>query len=170
MIVKKSICSINNKGQAMVETLITTVFLTILAFAALQLVIMVVNDLTMNEAVFAMSRVAVVTKKDEVDTKLREVSLLFLLPDVNLSNPNFIPYEVPVEGKGVSGSHSGTSVQIYSTTIKYLQAVMFGSFFSGPQTLTLGNTTVLKCVARARMVKSPDEDYYDKAYPNAPNF
>ena len=160
----------NNNGQAMTETLITTVFLTVIAFAALQLVIMVVNDISMNEKVFAMSRVAVVSKSGEVSGKIQFVSTLFLLPDVSLAGYNFVPYEVPVEGKSVSGIHSGTSVQIYSTTIKYAQSVMFGSLLSGSQIMSIGNVNLIKNTARARMVKSPDEDYYDKAYPDAPNF
>ena len=59
------------QGQAMVETLLSTVLLTIIVFAALQPVIMVVNDISMNEKVFAMSRVAVVTKKAEADSKIK---------------------------------------------------------------------------------------------------
>jgi hypothetical protein len=161
---------INNKGQAMVETLITTVFLTIIVFAALQLVIMIVNDLSMNEKVFAMSRVAVVSKTAEVDNKMKWISTLFLLPDVKLSGFHFVPYEVPVEGKSVSGSHSGTKAQIYNTSIKYVQSVMFGNLLSGSQIMSIGNVNLIKNTARARMVKSPDEDYYDKAYPGAPNF
>jgi hypothetical protein len=157
-------------GQALVETLLTTVFLTIIAFAALQLVIMVVNDMSMNEKVFAMSRVAVVSKSAEVDKKIQIVSTLFLLPDVKLSGCNFVPYEVPVEGKSVSGSHAGTKVQIYSTTIKYVQSVMFGSLLSGSQIMSIGNVNLIKNTARARMVKSPDEEYYDKAYKDGPNF
>jgi hypothetical protein len=160
----------NNKGQAMVETLITTVFLTVIAFAALQLVIMVVNDMTMNEKAFAISRVAVVTKSDELERKINLVSALFLIPDLKLAGCNFVPYEVPVYGKSVPGSHSGTSVQVYNTTIKYVQSVMFGSLLGGSQIMSIGNVNLIKNTARARMIKSPDEEYYDKAYKDGPNF
>ena len=87
-----------------------------------------------------------------------------------MSGFNFVPYEVPVEGKSVQGSHSGTTVQIYNTTIKYVQSVMFSSLLSGSQIMSISNTNLIKNTARARMIKSPDEDYYDKAYPNAPDF
>ena len=169
---KQNISALNNNGQAMVETLLSTVFLIIITFAALQLVIMVVNDLIMNEAVFALSRVAVVSKKDDVkkNTFLASAVVLATQAKLNGNNITFAAYDVPVDGRDVPGSHSGTTVQIYNSTVKYIQSVMFGYLFSGPQIMSIGNTNVLKCASRARMVKSPDEDYYDKAYNGAPNF
>lgn len=154
----------------MIETLISTVCLVIITFAALQLVIMVVNDLAMNEASFAISRVAVVSKEIDVKQNTFTASGIVLVPQTNLNNMNFAAYDVPVDGKQIPGSHSGTAVQIYNSTVKYIQSVMFGSLFSGQQIMSIGNTNVLKCAARARMVKSPDEDYYDKAYNGAQNF
>ena len=166
---KQKAFTMNSKGQAMVETLITTVFLTIIAFATMQLVIMVVNDLTMNEAAFAISRVAVVSKTDEVPTKTRIAAALVVLTQINPNNINFIAYDVPVEGKDIPGSHSG-NVAKYSTTVKYVQSIMFGSLLSGSQIMSIGNVNLIKNTSRAWMVKSPDEDYYDKAYPDAPNY
>jgi len=87
---------------------------------------------------------------------------------MNPSNIGLVAYDIPVDGKPTPGNHSNTTVQIYNTTVKYIQSVMFGYLFSGPQIMSIGSTNVLKCAARARMVKSPDEDYYDKAYPDAP--
>ena len=154
----------------MVETLITTVFLTIVAFAALQLVIMVVNDMSMNEAAFAASRVAVVSKGTEIEEKMRNVAAVLLAPEFVSAGRDLIPQVPEVQGASVAGIHSGTYVQICSTNIKYMQRIMFGPLLGGPRIMSNGNVTFLKNTARAKMVKSPDEEYYDKAYPNAPNF
>ncbi|MCL1972613.1 MAG: pilus assembly protein [Endomicrobia bacterium] len=52
----------NSKGQTMVEALFVVFFTTIIMFAFLQICIMVVDDMTANEAAFVAVRSAVVTE------------------------------------------------------------------------------------------------------------
>ena len=161
---------LDKRGQALVETLLTTVSLTIIVFAAVQLMIMVVNDLTMNEAAFAISRVAVVSKQNDVSSRTRIASAYLVLSRIDVKNIAFAAYDLRVEGKDSPGSHKDRTVKTYSTTIKYVQSVMFASLLSGPKILSFGNVNLIKSASRSWMVKSPDEDYYDKAYPDAPTF
>jgi hypothetical protein len=55
----------NNYGQSMVEALFVVVFTTIVMFAFLQICIMVVDDMTANEAAFVAMRSAAVTERSE---------------------------------------------------------------------------------------------------------
>ncbi|AKL97664.1 hypothetical protein [Endomicrobium proavitum] len=52
----------NNSGQSMIEALFTVVFTTVIMFCFLQLCIMIVDDMTANEAAFVAMRSAAVTK------------------------------------------------------------------------------------------------------------
>ena len=54
-----------NAGQSLTEALFVVVFTTIIMFAFLQVCIMVVDDMTANEAAFVAMRSAAVTKKSE---------------------------------------------------------------------------------------------------------
>jgi hypothetical protein len=52
----------NNSGQAMLEAVFTIIFITVIMFAFLQICIIVVDDMTANEAAFSAMRSAAVTK------------------------------------------------------------------------------------------------------------
>ncbi|MCX5781623.1 MAG: hypothetical protein NT145_02810 [Elusimicrobia bacterium] len=163
----------NNRGQAMIETLLSTVFLTIVVFAGIQLVIMVVNDLIANEAAFAISRVAVVSKTDkDVKAKTLASALFLFMNEISSGKLDFVPYNVPVDYVTLEGAHINErtnrpkEIKSYNTRLKYLQSIMFGKLLSGSTILSIGNTNVKRNTSRAWMVKSPDEDYYDKSYPS----
>ena len=142
----------------MVETLISTVFLAILVIASIQLVIMVVNDLIANEAAYSISRVAVVSKDNDLNNKTRIAATYLLTWN---TNSRFIPNGAPViEPMNIQAAHNGNPLNINTTSIKYIQRLMFGSFFMGSSF-----NNIMKCTARARMVRSPDEDFYDKSFP-----
>ncbi len=142
----------------MVETLLSTVFLAILVIASIQLVIMVVNDLIANEAAYSISRVAVVSKDNDINNKTRMAEAYLL---AWITNSRFIPNGAPVKDSiSAQAAHNGNPLNINTTSIKYIQRLMFGSFFTGSSF-----NNILKCTARARMVKSPDEDFYDKSFP-----
>jgi hypothetical protein len=111
-----------------------------------------------------------VSKTDQITPKTRAAAGLILAGNINLKYLTFVPYDVPINGKDIQSSHSGAKAQVYNTSIKYVQSIMFGSLLSGPRIMPIGNINLVKNAARARMVKSPDEEYYYKAYPEAPNF
>ena len=99
--IKRGAVMKNNKGQALIETLLTTVTLTIIVFAALQLVMIAVNELIVNEAVFAIARVAVVSRRNEVSSKT-SLAAAYLFAQNNLQ---IIPCSVPVEADEIDGPH-----------------------------------------------------------------
>jgi len=152
----------------MVETLLSTVFLCILIIASIQMIIMVVNEMIANEAAFSISRVAVVSKESDMSAKTRMAFLYLFGTNYNLSNMSFIPYENPEQATEVQPQHTSnyeSPIYIYNTSIKYIQSLMFGYLFTGNSGLSIGGINVMKCAARARMVKSPDEKFYDRSYP-----
>ncbi|MCL2484831.1 MAG: hypothetical protein FWF00_05100 [Endomicrobia bacterium] len=61
----------NSSGQSLIEALFVVVFTTIIMFAFLQICIMVVDDMTLNEAAFVAMRSVSVTKGDSKD-KVKE--------------------------------------------------------------------------------------------------
>ena len=150
----------------MIETLLSTVFLTIMAFAALQLVIMIVNDICMNEAAFTLSRVCMVSKTPDIEGRIKKLAPIFTIKDVYLKSMGFDPYKLPTETQGQTGAHSGTNVMVYNMNIRYFQNIMFGNLLGGNGV----TANMINDTARARTVKSPQEEYYDKAYSGAPNF
>lgn len=160
----------NNKGQALVETLLTTVMLTIITFAAIQLCIIVVNMLISNEAAFALARVAAVAPtQDDVNNNTRLSAGFILLNQVSLNNFSYLPYDIPYREKQF-GNYEGSSIKGISIQLKYLSNIMFASYLSGSTLYSLGGIHLLKGSAVSPMVKSPDENFYVRAYPNAPNF
>ena len=73
----------NRRGQSMLEALFVVVFTTIIMFAFLQICIMVVDDMTANEAAFVAMRSASVTmrSKREEEAKSRiDTYMLFYYP------------------------------------------------------------------------------------------
>ena len=154
----------------MVEMLLIVIYLTIITFAALQLVIMVTNDLSMNEAAFALSRVAIVSKTRDVEFKIKKASLIFSLKDVYVTGLNFLLCDLSGETKRAGQEQSHGNVRVYNMDINYIQCVMFGSLLSGSRIASAGTNNMIRSTSCSRMVKSPEEDYYDKAYPCAGKF
>ncbi len=162
--------SMRSKGQALVETLLTTVMLTVVVFAAIQFCVIIVNMLIANEAAFSVSRVAVVAANDEALKKNTQWAALFLLArHVSLGNFQFIPDDIPVDKKTLAACHK-TEIQAYNAHLKYSSNIMFGRFLGGSRIYSIGTIHLLKGAACSRMIKSPDEKYYNKAYPDAAEF
>jgi len=165
----------NNHGQGIVETLIVIIlFLTAGVFALVQLSIVIYNNLLVNEASFATGRVAVVCKKDEVQSKTQQAALLILGPQV--SPQNLIPTKVSVWEKNPLGKaakdYANQDILAYTTRIQFFTRLMFSSLLNPFHMFSFysGGNPYFEQISRARMVKSPDEKYYWKAYPDAKNF
>ncbi|MDR2773073.1 MAG: pilus assembly protein [Elusimicrobiota bacterium] len=71
----------NNRGQAMIEAVVTIVFITIIMFSFLQICIIVVDDMTANEAAFVAMRSAAVTpsqsRSKEAKSRAENYLMLF---------------------------------------------------------------------------------------------
>ena len=87
----------NNRGQTMAEALFVVFFTTVIMFAFLQICIVVVDDMTANEAAFVAMRSAAVTmrSKREEEAKSRVDIYMFLYhpisSDKSIINPgNFV--------------------------------------------------------------------------------
>lgn len=163
-----SITISRESGQAMVETLLTIVIFTTIAFGALQLSIMALDDMICNEAAFASVRSSVVSRHTQGQTNARDCARILLLPHLNRKN---LMYEDMGEwsntplGKG-HGDHTQHDIIKSNINIRYRINLAFASLIK--PALLAGN--LVQHTARARMVKSPDEKYYYKAYPEAMNF
>ncbi|MCX5778955.1 MAG: hypothetical protein NTU66_07065 [Elusimicrobia bacterium] len=164
-----------SRGQALVESLFITVIITAVFFAAVQLCIMAVDDMLCNEAAFSAIRAGVVTPARDMRDVVKKVSDTILLPHsyTRLSiilDDNTLWHDT-IAGQDIR-DHGGAAVQKYDVGIKYTVRIMFASLMQ-PFTQSVffsGGKRTLSRVASARMVKSPDEEYYYKAYPKAPVF
>ncbi|MCB4791003.1 MAG: hypothetical protein LHV68_03855 [Elusimicrobia bacterium] len=155
----------NTKGQALIETLLCTVFLIIICFATIQLCIVVIHDLISNEAAFSIARAASVTKDENtLDNRVKTAAAILLLPHFNLNS--FVPVKARTESTDIAGR------KVYNVTLEYFINTMFAYFIDplAKDTYSLGSSRFLKRFARARIVKSPDEEFYNKAYPQANEF
>jgi hypothetical protein len=137
------------KGQAAVETLFTTVFLTAVLFAAIQLMITIMLWLKANEAAQAGLRCALVSKGSSAEgaggenpgTKAREAVFYIL-------GANY-PANTEIWDKPLSEGNEA-EIRMFSIHIYYSQKMKFA--------------------AHCRMIKPPDWRFYDRAYPGAYNF
>lgn len=162
----------NPKGQALVETAIIIFILTAMTFGALQVCVLVVNDLITNEASYAISRIVAVHSGDDsrLRTKMIESSVYLLAKYVNPKSLMFLPVKAvadPVENEKYNYIAGGKVIR-FNTEIKYISRIMFGSLLQ-PAKLP-GTRGIVERVASVRMIKSPDEEYYNRAYPGARNF
>ena len=158
-------CCFNNKGQSFLEGFIIACIITVLMFAAIQVCIIVVDDMYLNYSAFSATRQIVVTKgKDISDTAKQTVSKL--LTPYMLNSKSILNYKTTHWDENILGNkildHSDKQVNKHNVKIGYNAKVMFGRFFD--------SAYYREQSARARMVKSPDEDFYNKAYPTAKEF
>lgn len=161
----------NNHGQAMVETLFSTIFLIFLCFAAVQFYMIVITWLRANEAAQSAVRCAIVSKGATIngadgespeDKAQNAASLIFSVDSIP---PSVKLWEKPERNDdlylGIDQSSSqdgkGAGIKMFSAHIYYKQKLMFSSFFN-----RLG---FFDGAAHCRMIKSPDWKFYDKAYP-----
>ncbi|MDR1196083.1 MAG: hypothetical protein LBL00_06385 [Endomicrobium sp.] len=207
----------NNSGQSLVEALFVVTFTTIIMFAFLQVCIIVVDDMTANEAAFVAMRSAAVTKsndrKQEAQDRVRTYLLLFypISSLQNKFNPGNLVYsnkttvakrlrnrdddtyyddyeedESDADGVTLEDSdrnrvdenrqqykdYSGRVIEAYTTKFYYFTRVLFGSLvakFNSKRDYPYGGARRYQS-SRNKMVPSPDEDFYDKAYPGAEKF
>jgi hypothetical protein len=163
------------KGQALVESLFITVIMTAVFFAALQLCIMVVDDMICNEAAFSAMRAGVVTPARNLSATVKNVSENMLFPHTythkSITLDESTLWHDTIAGQDIR-DHSDRAVEKYDVGIQYSIHIMFASLLQpfSQSVFFGGGRRVIERVASARMVKSPDEDYYYKAYPNAQPF
>ena len=155
----------NNKGQSFIECFIIACIITILMFAAIQVCIIVVDDMYLNYSAFSATRKIVVTKgKDISNTAKQTISKLLLSYMSNsksIFNYKTTHWDENILGKKVL-DHDGKQIKKHNVKVGYYVRIMFGKFFN--------SAYYREQSARARMIKSPDEDFYNKAYPNAKEF
>lgn len=161
-------------GQAMVESLLIVVLLTSLLFGTLSVCVMVINDMLSYEAAFSIARVAVVSpgNKSELDKRSKLAAALLLAP--HTSQTSYIPYEIRTDYND-SENYDYTSrgkVIRHNTELRYLSKVLFSQLAS-PFERSVVNSPAKNMKMREAsisMIKSPDEEYYNRAYNGAPNF
>jgi len=160
------VCYSNNKGQSFLEGIIVATIITIFMFTAIQACIMVVDDMYANYSAFHSTRKIVVSKtKDIANIAKDTVSKLFIPYMANSASVKYYKtthWDENILGKNIV-DHSGKSINKHNVKIAYYMSIMFPKLF--------GNVSHYReQSARARMVKSPDEQFYNKAYPNAREF
>ncbi len=157
----------NNRisGQSFLEGLIISLIVTVFMFAAIQACIMVVDDMYVNFAAFNAVRTVSVTENKNI-TKAAKKAVSDALFAYNLQSASIFSYETTNWNEKILGNelkdHAGTDIKKHNVKVGYAVNVMFGKLFDP--------TGSRRQSARARMVKSPDEQYYRKAYPNAKEF
>ena len=167
-----------SKGQALIESAIIILMLTAILFASLQLCILVINSLIANEAAFTVNRISVVTAggTDAVKQKIQLAAVALFLPHVSFERPSFLPelasfYESD-EQKEPGVYESGGRLVRHSIEIRYLNKIMFGSLLNPGNMAGFlsGGINVMQNTASSRMIKSPDEPYYKRAYKGAKEY
>ncbi|MBN1824421.1 MAG: hypothetical protein JW803_08890 [Endomicrobiales bacterium] len=171
MIPKKALKKNNQKGQAMVETLLVIMIITLIGFAAIEMSIMVVNDIISNEAAFSINRVAIVAKESQMKRKTYTAAAFLLGKQLvqNVGNFNHMPYRMEIKKAQFTGPHNRQDVFATKIILNYVARISFGSLFGG-EVFSIGNVKFKNKAYNASMVKSPDEEFYDKAYPGASKF
>ncbi len=155
----------NNKGQSFLEGFIIACIIALLMFAAIQVCIIAVDDMYLNYSAFSATRKIVVTKSKKIsDTAKQTVSKL--LVSYTLNSKSIFNYKTTHWDENILGNkildHSGKQINKHNIKIGYYAKIMFGKFFN--------SSYYREQSARARMIKSPDEDFYNKAYPEAKEF
>lgn len=156
----------NNKGQAFIEGLIISTIITIFMFCAIQVCIMVVDDMYANYSAFSATRKVVVSQTKNISNTAKQVvSKLFvsyMLNSASIQNYKTTHWNETILGNNIV-DHSGKEIKKHNVKIAYYTKIIFPKLF--------GNiTNYREQSARSRMVKSLDEDFYNKAYPNAREF
>ncbi|WP_413853943.1 hypothetical protein [Candidatus Ruminimicrobium bovinum] len=170
----KQFCS----GQTLIEGLIVCMLVTALMFGLIQVCILVVNDMLYNEVSFSATRAVTVTKEKDIQNFSKKTVNKLLVASGLVSGLLFSDIEQDgrdsddektkttnwqgtILGENII-DHSGTNIKKYNVKVNYKTRLMFYKLFGG--------NLFRQQSARARMIKSPDIQYYDKAYPNAKSF
>lgn len=157
---------INKRGQSFLEGLIISFIITVFMFAAIQVCITVVDDMFFNFVSFSATRKVIVSSRKEIQNIAKQAVSNILTP-YNLGSTSVINYKTTTWNEEILGNkvkdHNGNNTNKYNVKIGYVTGIIFGRLFNN----IVGYR---EQSARARMVKSPDEKYYNKAYPDAKNF
>lgn len=146
----------------MVESLLIVVLLTSLLFGTLSICVMVMNDMLSYEAAFSAARVAAVSRGDqgEIDRRAGLASAVLLAG--HTSTVSYIPCGIKTD------NNEGRQ----NTELSYMCRVLFSSLISPFDRKPFSSLTrnMVKRETSVRMIRSPDEGYYDKAYNGAKQF
>ncbi len=161
----------NEKGQAFLEGLFAVMIITVIMFALIQVCVIVVNDVLYNETAFITTRAVIVTPAAKIRDRAQKVAEKAAM----LNGLKFNNIEDSSENDGAKATnwngtvlgadikdHSGINLKKYNVKLKYKMKTMFAAILGEQRTRTQW--------ARARMIKSPDEDFYYRAYPQAREF
>jgi hypothetical protein len=157
----------------MIETLFISVIVVAALFASIQLCIITVNALICNEAAFAAMRIGAVSGGDQLQENVKDAVQALLLPHYATAGRNFLQHETTCWNNTIEGEpapdHANNAILKYNTNITYSTHILFPSLLQPFSRLVFfsGGNSILDQTARARMVKSPDEKYYYRAYPKA---
>ena len=156
----------NNRGQSLIEGLIVSLILIFFMFAALQVCILAVDDMYFNFASFLSTRKAVVSENKNILSNAKNVVGKIILP-YQITSSGVTSYKVTHWNEQILGKtnedHSGSKTDKHNIKISYTTKIMFYKLFN---LFTPFRTQS----ARSRMVKSPDQKFYNKAYPDAQEF
>ena len=154
------------RGQALIEGLLITVIVTVLLFAAIQVCIVVVEDMYANYAAFYATRKVIVAENKNIADVASKTVRKFFAPYM-LSSKSILNYKTTHWDETILGNkkedHSGNQIKKHNVKIAYDTRIIFYKLFNL-------FVPIREQSARARMVKSPDRDFYNKAYPGAKNF
>lgn len=179
------------RGQGMIESmLITVLFLSAIVFVMVQFSLITFGWLRANDAAQAGVRCAIVAKGISASSEAENAAQTGILYVLGAG----LPAKATVWEKnlGDAKDHAGSAVRMFSAHAYYIQKIMFssilqpflgendpfiktggmaGSFYGGGfGMLDVSRKYGITGAAHCRMVKSPDCDYYDKAYKGAKKF
>ncbi|MGE4384712.1 MAG: hypothetical protein AB7E39_02450 [Endomicrobiaceae bacterium] len=154
-----------NCGQSLLEGLIISLLITIFMFGAIQVCIMCVDDMFVNFVAFRATRKISVTKRKQINNTAKQ-SVSKILSIYSLNSNSIRDYKTTHWDEEVLGNkikdHHNSSINKHNVKIGYDVKIMFGRLFNA--------SSYRHQSARARMIKSPDEEYYNRAYPDAKEF
>ncbi len=156
----------SESGQALIEGLMIAVVVTVLLFAAIQACIITIDDMYANYvAFFATRKVAVAENKNAADVASKTVQKFFV--PYMLNSKSILTYKTTHWDETILGKktedHSGNQIKKHNVKIAYNTRIIFYKLFNL-------FTPVREQSARARLVKSPGQNFYNKAYPGAKEF
>ncbi|MDR3049885.1 MAG: hypothetical protein LBV16_08675 [Elusimicrobiota bacterium] len=195
-----------NSGQAMLESLFVVFFTSVIMLCFIQVCLIVVDDLTANEAAFVGMRSAAVTKQEKADSRISEAKSrivryllwygIFPLPvylqnDFGTSSRDTVaPYYkrdganqddiqsdgyvsiAPMDKNKKFKDFSGKEISAQILQVYYATKVFWRDLTASGVSANnyMGAGGIRYQASRAAMIPSPDEEYYDKAFPKAKKF
>ncbi|MDR3071239.1 MAG: hypothetical protein LBU29_01370 [Endomicrobium sp.] len=182
----------DNKGQSLVEALVVVMFITVIVLLFIKICKIVVDGMLANEAAFVAARSAAVTKMGkrsaEAKNKIKNYLAFFSCTATNfdlmfftLSNKkSVVKYFKKSDGIGENIlDEMNDSLKQKNKSVNIWKGRKHARDYSG-QVVTKETVKIYYSArllfnrryqaARNRMVASPDEKYYYKAFPEAKKF